>query len=82
MGENILRDPALVKDAYERRRKLILDIIKFNSNIDGQYYYRPDTNRLYNEGRLQANPKARIDSADKLNIKEKNKNRKSLGLDY
>jgi len=81
MAENITFDPALTADAYKRLGELRLDVIKFNTRMDGKYAYRPDTARLFEEGRQQANPKARIYSSDKLNIKEKMKNRESLGLD-
>ena len=81
MAENITFDPALTADAYKRLGELRLDVIKFNTKMDGKYAYRPDTARLFEEGRQQANPKARIYSSDKLNIEEKMKNRESLGLD-
>ena len=80
MAENITFDPTLTADAYKRIREINLDVIKFNTKMDGKYAYRPDTARLFEEGRQQANPKARIYSSDKLNIKEKMKNRESLGL--
>jgi len=81
MAENITFDPSLTADTYKRLGKLRVDVIKFNTKMDGKYAYRPDTARLFEEGRQQANPKARIYSSDKLNIQEKMKNRESLGLD-
>jgi hypothetical protein len=80
MAENITFDPTLAADAYKRIREINLDVIKFNTKMDGKYAYRPDTARLFEEGRQQANPKARIYSSDKLNIKEKIRTRESLGL--